>query len=124
MLPATDILQDSESQCDFRQKDYGQDVRKMEAVDAAIEAKADLVVVSWPPYESNAVDRLLAAGFSVLYIGEGNGGCCGNDETWSNEYEDIDCGECQLCRTDFVLSKYESSHHSSTVLFPATNRGT
>jgi hypothetical protein len=124
MLQATDTLEADKSECDFKQQDYGQDVRKIEAVAAAIEAQANLVVVSWPPYGSDVVDRLLAAGFSVLFIGEGDGGCCGNDATWNNEHEHIDCGEFQLCRTDFVFDNYTAFNHSRTVLFPAPNRGT
>lgn len=58
------------------------DVARMDAADAVKMGGAPwTLLLSWPPYESDVGERALAAyaGRRVIYIGEGEGGCCGND---------------------------------------------
>ncbi len=57
-------------------------VGRMDAVDAAHMASPDrTLLLSWPPYDSTIGGDILAAypGSRVIYIGEGWGGCCGDD---------------------------------------------
>ena len=45
--------------------------------------RADILIVSWPPYTSSMITKLLPLWGSdkpILYIGEGPGGCCGDDK--------------------------------------------
>lgn len=57
-------------------------VLQLDAVQAATVASADAtLLLSWPPYDSQIGHEVLAAfgGRRVVYIGEGAGGCCGDD---------------------------------------------
>lgn len=54
-----------------------------DAVQAVIEHGRDrTLLLSWPPYDNPIGVRTLAAylGDRVIYIGEGEGGCCGDDD--------------------------------------------
>lgn len=58
------------------------DVARMDAADAVkLGGSPWTLLLSWPPYDSDVGERMLAAytGRRVIYIGEGEGGCCGND---------------------------------------------
>ena len=42
----------------------------------------DAFVISWPPYDSPAIEyciEQIPSGKKIIYIGEGRGGCCGTD---------------------------------------------
>lgn len=57
-------------------------VLQLDAVQAATVAPVDAtLLLSWPPYDSQIGHDVLAAfgGPRVIYIGEGEGGCCGTD---------------------------------------------
>lgn len=43
------------------------------------------LLLSWPPYDEPAGAAILAAyrGDRLIFIGEGTGGCCGDDRMWS-----------------------------------------
>jgi hypothetical protein len=59
------------------------EVLKMNAVKSVKSVPFDTLIVSWPPYsESGATQALkkLKVGTRIVYIGEGDGGCTGDDE--------------------------------------------
>ena len=126
MLPPTDVKDEWKCECDINGRHYGKNVERREAVVAAIEAKPDLVVCSWPPYDSDVVERLLAVKFPVLYIGEGEYGCCGGEEQWNYVHEDIGCTPYQICRTDVYYGEGFyfpwARYHSRTFLFTPKRR--
>lgn len=48
--------------------------------------KADVVIMTWPPYDTNHAERIvkkMRVGQVLIYNGEGWGGCTGNDEFFS-----------------------------------------
>jgi hypothetical protein len=52
------------------------------------------LLLSWPPYDSDAGYRALRAyrGDAVVYIGEGYGGCCGDDamfDLFTSDFEQV-----------------------------------
>lgn len=58
------------------------DIARMDAAEAVKLGGAPwTLLLSWPPYESEVGEHMLAAytGRRVIYIGEGEDGCCGND---------------------------------------------
>lgn len=61
-------------------------VVQADAVDAVTVHGADrTLLLSWPPYDDPIGYRVLDAysGSRVVFIGEGTGGCCGDDAMWS-----------------------------------------
>jgi len=63
------------------------DVENMDAL-AALEANsdADVVIMSWPPLDNDIAQKVGEAtqGKTLVYIGEGNGGCTATDEFHEN----------------------------------------
>ena len=58
-------------------------VAQVDGVDAVkLAPPSATLFLSWPPYDRPAGHDILAAytGTRVIYIGEGDGGCCGNDD--------------------------------------------
>lgn len=57
------------------------DVLRADAVDAVTVHSDRTLLLSWPPYDDDIGARVLRAyaGRRVIYIGEGEGGCCGDD---------------------------------------------
>ena len=71
-------------------------VLKMEAKEAVekLGSEADLLLVSWPPYDETAVcDALEGWDKPVIYIGEGEGGCGPPDRFWNHFRELADIPE-------------------------------
>jgi hypothetical protein len=74
------------------------DVEKIDAVDAVAKHSADILIVSWPPYDDQTicnvcdlwnVCEVMGEEKPVIYIGEGWGGCCAPDLFWEHyEYDD------------------------------------
>ena len=56
-------------------------VKKQDAVEAVLETKADVVIMSWPYMDDTAfrVWESLEPGTRLVYIGEGGGGCTADD---------------------------------------------
>lgn len=65
----------------------------MDAVHAAEKLSADVLIVSWPPYDSTVVvDAVRAWGSErpIIYIGEDDGGCNAPPEFFHGFFEDDD----------------------------------
>jgi SAM-dependent methyltransferase len=61
-------------------------VLKSDAVDSVtVNGEGRVLVLSWPPYSEPIGAQVLAAyrGDRFVFIGEGDGGCCGGDDMWS-----------------------------------------
>lgn len=61
-------------------------VVKADAVDAVtVHGDGRTLLLSWPPYDADIGHDVLKAytGERVVYIGEGSGGCCGDEAMWS-----------------------------------------
>lgn len=61
-------------------------VARADAVEAVTVLGDDrTLLLSWPPYDVPIGRKVLDAyrGARVVYIGEGSGGCCGDDDMWS-----------------------------------------
>lgn len=61
-------------------------VVRADAVDAVtVHGEGRTLLLSWPPYDDPIGARILAAyrGPRVVYIGEGEYGCCGDEAMWS-----------------------------------------
>lgn len=60
-------------------------VLRADAVDAVAVHADRTLLLSWPPYDDPLGDRVLAAypGNRVIYIGEMEGGCCGDDDMFA-----------------------------------------
>jgi len=61
-------------------------VAQADAVDAVTVLGDDrTLLLSWPPYDASIGRDVLDAfqGSRVVYIGEGSGGCCGDEAMWS-----------------------------------------
>jgi len=61
------------------------DIKKMEASEAVDKIDADILLVSWPPYDDKTRSLILAVERwgtekPVVYIGEGDGGCNASEE--------------------------------------------
>jgi len=118
MLQPTDVRDERRSECDIKVEHYGTNVKAMEATQAVRKYKPDLVVWAWPPYQSHVPEDILDLGYPLLYIGEGNGGCCAADALWGYPNEMVDsCLGTQICRTDIAFSGRLMAHHSRTILF-------
>ena len=52
------------------------------SVEVLENSPARTLMLSWPPYESHFAQKALRAfkGLNLIYVGEGGGGCCANDE--------------------------------------------
>jgi len=64
--------------------DWG--IRICEAEEAALESDADVLLMCWPPYDSDVASKTARAWGGerpIVYIGEGESGCCANDEFFS-----------------------------------------
>jgi hypothetical protein len=65
------------SSCEFAS------VKNERAIDTIANTKADVVVMSWPPYETLAAQLVweeMKPNQYLIYIGEGEGGCNANDK--------------------------------------------
>ena len=71
---------------------YVYSVEKIDAVKAVKKHKdRDILLVSWPPYESEVVCEachIWGPDRPIVYIGEGYGGCCAPEEFWKHFVED------------------------------------
>lgn len=52
------------------------------------------MLLSWPPYSASAGNDIIRAygGRRIIYIGEGEFGCCGDDKMWTtlgNFWEEV-----------------------------------
>ncbi len=124
MLLATDS-KDGAS-CDFDERFYGDNVTKMDALGAVAHFKADLVIGAWFPYGSDLPEKILETGTPLIFIGETAGGCCGRDELWEWPYNDLDCSEYSICRTDYTFGFgpfSKSQAHSCAVIFWPKKKG-
>jgi len=67
-------------------------VERCDAVAAVEQAHdADVLIVSWPPYEDDTITRVCAAWGPlrpIVYVGEGEGGCNAPDSFWAGFEED------------------------------------
>lgn len=61
-------------------------VLKFDAFEAVEQFKPDVVFASWIPYQDD-MDMRLARMVSCIFVGEGNGGCTGSEEFWSEAEE-------------------------------------
>lgn len=83
----------------------------------------DIIIMCWEPYMSGLGVELAKGGHTLLWIGEGSGGCCGNFEY--GEDEDIGSlggvyygSKFALARTDYVLSgEIDHGRHTDIILF-------
>ncbi len=74
--------------------------------------RLDTIIASWVPYRDNWDARMLAIpGIRrVVWIGEGEGGCCGGDHIWRYPHEQwSDVSAYAICRTDYSFSSSLSS---------------
>ena len=80
---------------DNRDQDYHSrpvfPVRKMPAIKAVKRYRADLLIVSWPPYECHTIVEACKwrGPRPMIYIGEDEGGCNAPDEFWHHFVGDI-----------------------------------
>jgi hypothetical protein len=80
----------------------------------------DIIIMCWEPYGSRIGVELAKKGHSLIWIGEGSGGCCGG---FDYEYEDDPAGiyygsKFALARTDYVWSgEYDFGRHTDIILF-------
>ena len=71
------------------------EVARMDAAEAVTMGGAPwTLLLSWPPFDSDVGERMLRAytGSRVIYIGEGYGGCCGNDamfEAFEQNWQEV-----------------------------------
>jgi hypothetical protein len=67
-------------------------VEKVEAVEAIVaHPETEVLIISWPPYEDEAVTRACEAwgeGRPIVYIGEKGGGCNAPDSFWRHFVKD------------------------------------
>lgn len=83
-------------------------IRKIPAIKAVKQIRADIMIVSWPPYECSEIVEVCKwrGTRPMIYIGEGKGGCNAPDEFWANFSGDkLDVGMPQwACIHDCVLA--------------------
>lgn len=70
-------------------------VSQGDAVDVVPHHRNRTLLLAWPPYASDLGERILAAypGRRVIYIGEGEGGCCADDgffEALRRDWAEVD----------------------------------
>jgi hypothetical protein len=70
------------------------DVHKLDAAEAVAQHPERTLLMAWPPYSEDVGERTLRAyaGERVIYIGEGNGGCTGDDamhDILDDEWEEV-----------------------------------
>lgn len=72
-------------------------VEKKDAIEVIASLNESInILLSWPPYEESLgydIVKRLPEGSIVFYLGEGYGGCCGDDkmfECFENEYDSIE----------------------------------
>ncbi len=74
-------------------------VRCMDALEAVKSCSADCLVVSWPPYSDEhivAVCKAWGTTRPIVYIGEGEGGCCACDAFFASlDMEVVEVGMAQ-----------------------------
>jgi hypothetical protein len=60
-------------------------VARADAAEAVVPAGDRTLLLSWPPYDDPTGANVLAAypGSRIVYIGEGESGCCGGDDMWA-----------------------------------------
>jgi hypothetical protein len=78
-----------------RTNDLHVPVRKLAAATSVPKHPDRTLLLAWPPYDDSAGNRALAAyrGERVIYMGEGSGGCTGNDalhRRLGRDWEEID----------------------------------
>ena len=63
--------------------DYPEWVEQEDALESVLRVRPDLVIWAWPPLGSDAMELVIRSPWCPLYleIGEGPGGCTGNEET-------------------------------------------
>jgi len=118
MLTATDTKDGKD--CDLDPIVIGEDVLEFEAIAAVDNFNPALVIIAWPPYGSTVPEQILEKGIPIIFIGEGDGGCCGSDELWEWPNEQLECSAYSLCRTDYFggeLTRDGIMHHSLTSIF-------
>ena len=72
-------------------KEIYPDIIKEDAISAVKKYDADVLIVSWPPYEDRTicdVCDIWGTKKPIVYIGEGLGGCCAVSEFFENYKED------------------------------------
>lgn len=80
-------------------------VLPMEAMAAVRLFRPTTVIASWVPYADKIAEHIFkdSSVKNLLWIGEGEGGCCGREAIWKNPYEDWrDVYRHSICRTDTV----------------------
>ena len=100
---------------------YPDFIEKLGAKEAIKKYNPDIIIMCWEPYMSNLGVNLVKEGHTLLWIGEGSGGCCGNFEY--DEGEDIGAlggiyfgSNFTLARTDYV-DDYGLGRHTDIILF-------
>jgi len=93
---------------------YPESVIELDALDAINKYEPDLIIVCWEPYESTLCADIVKMNIPMIWIGEGQGGCCGDERLFKRDNVYALDYKCCLCRTDSV--KY-NSYHSNIYLF-------
>lgn len=87
-------------------------VIQMDAFDAVKLFRPRVVLASWVPYQDKTPNRFLPDIDQLVWIGEGDGGCCGHDSIWKNnkfdDWEDV--GEFSVCKTDHTFNYGDDEH--------------
>ena len=92
----------------------------------AVDGRDVIIVVSWMPYQDDWTPdfRENPNVVEYVFIGEGWGGCCGDESVFEEAvlekdgfyYEDVDLHR-QICRTDWGFGEWGCHYHSSTFSF-------
>lgn len=85
-------------------------VHKVSAIKAVKRYRADILVISWPPYECDVIVEACKWRGSrpIIYIGEGDGGCNAGEEFW--EHFDGDILEVDLPQWQFIHDYVWAGH--------------
>ena len=87
---------------------YPEWVIKMDAFESVEKFSPDAVVMCWEPYGSNAGNEIAKLGVPMVWIGEAQGGYCGNDNLFlDNNFREIVGEDYCLARTDYGFGETE-----------------
>jgi hypothetical protein len=80
-------------------------VMQMDALAAVRLFHPHTVLASWVPYSDPIGFRAFKQVRNFIWIGEGEGGCCGTENIWKQPFEDWDeLWRVSICRTDSTIS--------------------
>ena len=98
---------DTSAENHWTRTDHSERVECLDAVEAARKYQPEIVLASWVPYRFDIAWRVLDCPSveKLVWIGEGDGGCCGDEKIWEYPHEPLqEAGRWLLSRTDFAAA--------------------